>query len=323
MYSLIIVDYNSIKNTIEYVLSCKESLGTVGASHIVIVENGEFDGTLEELSSHFGEHAICEISEIEQKIYKFSNDFQEIYYCCSGANLGYAKGNNLAIRIAANIWNDPYYIISNNDLVFKEEIDLSLVDKVFKENACVGVIGPSILTPDGEAQSPRRWQSATHRLIFNYWILSVGGIFGERLRNKLFNNYANDAVIDAKSGICDWVSGCFMFIRAEAFKKCNMFDESTFLYAEEMILAKRMEKIGYKIYFLKELSLVHNHAVTTKKTIAMFKMVEIDFYANHYFYKNYTDTSAAVIVLARISFKLIQMCSKIKSIVRRIANKGR
>ena len=241
MYSLIIVDYNSIKNTIEYVLSCKESLGTLGASHIVILENGAFDGTLDELCSYFGNYETCEISEIEQKIYKFSNGFQEILYCFSGDNLGYAKGNNLAISIAASVWNDPYYIVSNNDLVFKDQIDLTLVDKIFKEDDSVGVIGPSIITPNGETQSPRRWQSATHRLILNYWILSLSGIFSERLRNKLFNSFANDTIIEAKSGVCAWVSGCFMFIRAEAFQKCNMFDENTFLYAEEMILANRME----------------------------------------------------------------------------------
>ena len=79
MYSLIIVDYNSLNNTIKYVLSCKEKLGKVGSSHIVILQNGEFDGTLEELTSFFGEYEICQIDGIEQTTYKFRNDFQEIY----------------------------------------------------------------------------------------------------------------------------------------------------------------------------------------------------------------------------------------------------
>lgn len=315
MYSLIIVDYNSLKNTIKYVLSCKEKLGMMGSSHVVILENGAFEGTLEELASFFGDYEICEIDGVEQTTYKFCNDFQEIYYCFSGANLGYAKGNNLAIRIAKNIWSDPYYIVSNNDLVFKDTIDLSLVNKVFDENSSVGVIGPSIITPKFEHQSPRYWQSASHRLIFNYWIAAFGGIFGLKTRIYLWNKYANDTVKDAKSGLCAWVSGCFMFIRAKAFEEAGMFDQNTFLYAEEMILSKRLEQVAYNMYFLKEIELIHNHAETTKKTISQLKISEIDFFANYYFYKNYTNTSPIILFLAKMNFKLLKCCIYLKSII--------
>ncbi len=315
MYSLIIVDYNSIKNTIKYVASCKENLGLMGASHVVILQNGAFEGTLAELKSFFGGYEICEVEDVEQTLYKFRNDFQEIYYCHSGANLGYAKGNNLAIRIASRIWSDSYYIVSNNDIAFKETMDLSLVNKVFEENASVGVIGPSIITPQFEHQSPRYWQSAAQRLIFNHWISAFGGIFGSKTRRYLFDKYANDTIKEAKSGLYAWVSGCFMFIRAKAFEKAGMFDQNTFLYAEEMILSKRLERVGYNIYFLREIEIIHNHAQTTKKTISQLKSTEIDFHANYYFYKNYTDASAATLFLAKVSFKLLKCGVILKSII--------
>lgn len=316
LFSLILVDYNSLKETIEYVLSCKTGLGTYGASHIVIVENGNFVGTLEKLSKCFGEYEICSVADIEQSIYKFSNNFQEIYYCSSEANLGYAKGNNLGIHIAKSIWNDPYYIVSNNDLVFKEAIDLSIVDRIFRENTSIGVIGPSIVTPNGELQSPRRWQSAAQRLIFNYWLSAFGGIFGKETRKKIWDKYANDTIKEAPSGMFAWVSGCFMIIRAAAFHDAGMFDENTFLYAEEMILSKRMEAAGYRIYYCKELEVIHNHAQTTKKALAAFRMVEIDFYANLYFYKYYANTSGVILFCAEISFKLLKLCINIKNALR-------
>ena len=40
MYSLIIVDFNSLNRTIKYIETCKVAMGTEGASHIVIVQNG-------------------------------------------------------------------------------------------------------------------------------------------------------------------------------------------------------------------------------------------------------------------------------------------
>lgn len=315
MYSLIIVDYNSLDNTNEYVLSCKEKLGVSGASHVVIVENGMFDGTLEKMKLIFGDYAICEIDGVQQNVYKFQKDFQEIYYCCSGANLGYAKGNNLGIKIAKSVWDDLYYIVSNNDLVFEKKIDLSLIEDVFKNNLSVGVIGPSIITPLGEMQSPRRWQSASHRLIFNYWIGAFGGLFGFETRKRLLDKYANDTIQNADSGLFAWVSGCFMFIRAEAFEKAGMFDESTFLYAEEMMLSKRMQKVGYYVYYFKDLEVIHNHAATTKKSISQLKMTEIDFYANYHFYKNYTSTPSVILFLAMLSFKALKCCIHLKAAI--------
>ena len=312
MYSLIIVDYNSIEATMDYIDRCRQYLGAVGAVHIVIVENGKEEGVAEALADRFGDSITQSLPDLDRNVYCYKKDEQEIIYCASGDNLGYARGNNLGAEIANAIWHDPFYIISNNDLVFSEVLDLSKIDTLFSENPQIGVIGPLVVTSAGECQSPRRWLSAPRRLLASYGISAFGSLLGKKWRLRLWNKHCNDTVVDAPSGYCDWVSGCFMFVRADAFHKAGMFDPHTFLYAEEPILAKRLEAIGSRVYFCREVAVIHKHAESTKKAIAKFRMVEIEFDANCYFYSSYMGTSKACILCAKTCFKLYRLMFQAK-----------
>lgn len=312
MYSLIIVDYNSIEATANYIAHCRQYLGVAGASHVVIIENGSTAGVEEFLASRFGDGSIKALSELGRDVVCYKADGQEIVYCPSGGNLGYARGNNLGAEIARTLWNDPYYIISNNDLVLSSGLDLSLAEELFSQNPEIGVIGPLVVTPAGVQQSPRRWLRASACLFSGLWLSAFGGLLGEKQRQRLWDKTGNDVVPDAQSGYCDWVSGCFMLVRAAAFHKAGMFDPHTFLYAEEPILAKRLEAVGSRVYFCRELSVIHRHAESTKKAIAAFRMVEIGFDANCYFYKTYMHTSPLALCFYKISFRIFKLLYLLK-----------
>jgi len=317
MYALILVDYNALQKTVEYARLCWQYLGQAGASHVVIVENGTVEKPLEMLAQAFGAPKVCPCDQVAQTVYCFEKGGQQIAYCHSGGNVGYARGNNLGVRIADAIWGDPFYIISNNDLVFEEPLDMALVDSLFKQHSDVGIIGPAIVTPAGERQSPRYWQKAGHRLITNHWVSAFGGLLGEERRMQLWNRWCRDTLDEAQTGYHAWISGCFFFVRAEAFHKAGMFDEHTFLYAEEMILAKRLEAVGSRVYFCREVEVIHKHAESTRKALAAFRITQIDFEANYYFYKTYMHTSPLVLALAKLSFALFTGLFKVKQLFKK------
>ncbi len=303
MYSLILVDYNSLPITVSYISRCRQALGETGASHIVIVENGAKDGALETLSDAFGPYEAHTYDGICQALYHFRQGNCHIVYCHSGENMGYARGNNLGAQIAQKVWADPYYIISNNDLEFETVFDLGVAQKLFEENPRIGVIGPQVRTPEGKVQSPHKWIKAFRRLILFIWVWAIGGALSAERRRKLFS-YCEDTVYDAPTGACAWVSGCFFVVRAEAFFDCGMFDPNTFLYAEELILSRRMERQGYEVWFCRELEIIHKHAQTTQNAFSAFRMLEIDFQSVSYYYKTYTDTSSLLLLLAKCNFKI-------------------
>lgn len=313
MYSLIIVDYNSIGKTVEYVDRCLEAMGSQGACHVVILQNGDPGPDREALSARYGKATEQLSAATNKELLVFESNGQTVVYCSAGENLGYGKGNNLAARIAAELWDDPYYIVSNNDLEFPEKLDLQIVTELFQKDPQIGAIGPQVVTPQGDIQSPRFWIGPGKKLIASYWINGLAGLFGQRFRNKMYNRFGRDIVYDAKSGYYAWISGCFMFLRAKAFHEAGMFDENTFLYAEEPILAKRLERVQSRVYFTRELRVTHAHGATTANHIKMLKMITIDFESNCYLYQTYMNTSAFVLACSKVSFCLYKLLVSIKS----------
>jgi GT2 family glycosyltransferase len=216
--------------------------------------------------------------------------------------MGYARGNNLGVRIAQAVWGDFGYIISNNDLVFPQGLDLSVATRLFESNSAIGIIGPAVTTPDGVNQSPQAWASPFRRLIVDYWKRFIAAFLKGDKKTRYLLKHCNDVVADAPDGECAWVSGCFFLARGEAFHKAGMFDENTFLYGEEMILSRRMERAGYCVWYSSALKVIHNHAQTTKKSVSIIAGRELDFRAVWYYYKNYTNTSPLLLTLARWNF---------------------
>lgn len=306
MYSLILVDYNALEPTISYIDACKKALGKTGASHIVIIENGNIPNATAKLAEKYGPAETLQVSGISQALYRFCLDEQEIIYCDSGDNLGYAKGNNLGAKIAKNLWADPYYIISNNDLVFENEFDLDKANALFDSDPQIGIIGPQVMTPEGASQSPHKWINAYRRLVIFIQLCSLGNILPKKLYRKLKGWLCEDLCVDAVTGPCGWVSGCFMILRASAFHEAGMFDPYTFLYAEEPILARRMERAGYSVWFCRELAVIHNHAQTTKNALSRLKILDLDFHAMCYYYKTYTSASKLVLLLAKWNFAVFK-----------------
>lgn len=320
MYSLILVDYNGLEPTMAYVDACIGALGKKGASHIVIVENGNVENGPSRLAEKYGLWQTAELEGISQVLYRFSVNGYEIVYCDSGDNLGYAKGNNLGAQIAQALWADPYYIISNNDLVFETEFDLDTAQALFDSDPGIGIIGPRVTTPQGDSQSPHKWISAYRRLVVFISLCSFRNILPGKLYKKLKSRLCEDLCFDAVTGPCGWVSGCFMILRASAFHEAGMFDPHTFLYGEEPILSRRMERAGYSVWFCKELSVIHNHAQTTKNAISRLRVLELDFQAMCYYYKTYTSASSFVLWLAKWNFAVFKCLHTIWNKLKRKKN---
>jgi GT2 family glycosyltransferase len=306
MYSLILVDYNSLDATIAYIERCTKALGKAGTSHIVIVENGSDEHAAESLRQSYGPWELLHPEGISQTLYLFSTEGRQIVYCHSGDNLGYAKGNNLGVQIAQILWADPYYIVSNNDIDFEGPFALEIARELFDTHPEIGVIGPQVITPAGQVQSPRKWIGAYRRLVVFIQLCSVSNILPAKLYTKIKDRLCEDLCVDAPTGPCGWVSGCFMMIRASAFHKAEMFDPNTFLYAEEPILSRRMERAGYSVWFLRELTVIHKHAQTTRNALSRLRIMELDFNSMWYYYKTYTSASNFVLGLAKCNFAIFK-----------------
>ncbi len=290
MYSLILVDYNSIQCAVAYAGQCADRMQ--GLSHVVLVDNADHS-SLDYLCGQLGS---CEEQPFEGRLlYRFTNEKLTLIYCHSGENLGYARGNNLGAKIAEAVFDDPYYIISNNDIILPERIALEQVTKRFAEDPQIAVLGPGVVGNDGISQTPRKKQSAFKKLIAWYW--GVGPM----------RKYVDDVIYNAPAGPCEWVMGCFFFVRRDAFAAAGGFDGNTFLYAEEMILSARLRELGYNAVYDPLFTVIHDHREQPRNSPKTRKTIRISFASNCYYYKTYCGTSAGLLLLAKCSFALYML----------------
>lgn len=175
-------------------------------------------------------------------------------------NAGYNAGNNVGLRYAATKGYE-YALIVNPDMEFPQRDYVEKLVGVLNENdnenenpKKYAVVASDIITPKGIHQNPMKPEVD--------WKSSFGWLTG------LFKKQPKDtySFIDnwQESHECEKVSGCCFLIRMSFLKKIGFFDENVFLYCEEAILSKQVERAGMKMYYTAECQAVHNHVTSAQ-----------------------------------------------------------
>lgn len=308
IYSLIVVDYHTAQRTLVYIESIQNHILSDAPFHAIFIDNTEDESGLCTVRQKYGTGILIECKNVKFQVYKFCVNNGILLYCASGENLGYAKGNNLGTQIADYLFNDPYYLISNNDIVVNKNIDFNQVITLFEQDSHIAVVGPRVLKKDGQEQSPHKKITAFKHLLRYYW-------------DSALNIHSHqDIDYTGESKRCYWVSGCFMFVHARALQEVNGFDPNTFLFAEEMILSERLAQKGYYYFFSNKISVLHCHGETIKKMASVLNSLTWSFDSCCYFYQTYRNVSDAFIQIAKINFacykKVYMLKQKIKKLIK-------
>lgn len=318
MVSLIVVDYNGIEKTMNYIKHCKEMIEDSDDMNFIVVDNSLNDKSIE----YFRDNNISmdnldiDISALPNnvQVYKYTYPEYSVILVKANENLGYARGNNLGVEVSKLLFDDKYYLFSNNDLRAYKKFKVSTLIDCFKIDPKIAVVGPEIMNLQGEFQSPIKRISLLGQLILSYHDIVLGGIFGKLTKNNIY---------DGTSKYAYWVSGAFFIADSEKFNEAGMFDNNTFLYLEEMILSERLLKYGYKVYFYNGVRMIHEHGYTTKDTQGELRSIEIQFKSNCYYYKEYMKASNLTLAFAKLSFKLFKSSYMLKGKIKEklVANK--
>jgi N-acetylglucosaminyl-diphospho-decaprenol L-rhamnosyltransferase len=149
-------------------------------------------------------------------------------------NDGFAKAVNRGARIASGQW----LLVLNPDTRFYSGALGTLLETAASV-AAPGVIGPRIITPDGEEyptgrRFPSLLEGAGHALLSSIW-----------RNNPATRRYHSPGAGTIGSWkAVDWVSGACMLMRKDAFEHVGCMDEGYFMYGEDMDLCLQMTKAG-------------------------------------------------------------------------------
>jgi len=281
MIGVIVINYHSEEKTIEFV---RTELSKIRSDYaVVIVDNG---------SSELSRDRLLEA---------FKGADQYVFVVPSEENLGFARGNNLGAEVARNQFNPDVLLFANNDIRL---VDLDTVDRMaakLKSLDEAGALGPKVVGLDGRLQSPEPFISFWDRHVALYWRNLLP------FKSKPFwVEYSQTA----EEGYHYRVSGSFFMVRTEDYFTCGKMDPNTFLYAEEMILSERLKRIGKKVYYYSEVSVVHEHGATTRKYYDKVRIRELKYRSEKYYYKTYIGTPAWQFLIGDLTYSLKKLLKR-------------
>ena len=237
--SIIILNWNRKKDTIE----CLESIARLQISdyelEIVVVDNASKDGSQKA------------VEQIFKKIVKENVSCKQIK---NKTNLGFAAGNNVGMKYALDSGAD-YLLVLNNDT----EVDKDLVNKlleVAEKHPKAGAISPKIYFAKGFEFHKRYKEQELGKVI---WY--AGGNMD--WNNVYGTNHGVDEVDKGqfkKTRETDFATGACMFLKSETLKSVGLFDEKYRLYLEDADLSQRMKRKGWKVLYTSKAHIWHKVA---------------------------------------------------------------
>jgi GT2 family glycosyltransferase len=217
--SILIVAYRSR----DFILDCISSIYAYTrntAFEVLVIDNSN-DGAADRIAEHAP--AVRLISTEE--------------------NLGFGRGNN---RLAAAARADRFLLLNPDTRLRSDAIDRLAAFARRKPDA--GAWGGLTVTPDG------RYDAANGLVIPNLgrlmrWALGKG--------NALSNGGLMAAGIDKPAAV-DVLSGSFMMVRRDVWAALGGFDESYFLYSEEIDFFLRLKRLGLEAWATPEAVVIHD-----------------------------------------------------------------
>ncbi|WP_077358727.1 glycosyltransferase [Virgibacillus halodenitrificans] len=244
MNIIIVLNYNDASTTYEFIQKIKDYNSL---QKIIIVDNCSSDNSFTLLK---------ELESEKVKVIQTSN------------NKGYASGNNFGIKYAEQNYKPKNIIISNPDIEVSDRSIKKICDYLDSQAKVVAASG-LIHNLDNKVASNYAWKLPTYANILARTFAITSKI--SKIINFKYKGY--DPMIKKNSRILpvDVIAGCFFAIKSDVFKELNYFDERTFLYNEENILAYKIKNKGYKQSILLDEKIVHFEGVSINKSIKNWK----------------------------------------------------
>jgi GT2 family glycosyltransferase len=252
--SVIIVNYN-VKHFLEQCLLSVQKAGAGIATEIFVVDNASNDGSREYLQTKFA----------------------GVKFEWNKENTGFAKACNQVIAKSTG----RYILFLNPDTIIAEDCFEKCI-AFLESRKDAGALGIRMLDGRGSflPESKRAFPSP---LTSMYKLSGLSALFP---RSKTFAKYHLGYLDEKQTHEIDVMAGAFIMIKREVLDKTGGFDESFFMYGEDVDLSYRIQKAGYKNFYFSESTVLHFKGESTRKGslnyVRMFYLAMSRFVQKHY-----------------------------------------
>jgi N-acetylglucosaminyl-diphospho-decaprenol L-rhamnosyltransferase len=222
--SVICVNWNSA----DYLRDCIDSIyeNTVGVSfEIVVVDNASPEGRLETLQARFPDISITR----------------------SERNLGFAGANNVGFQQSSG----DYVLFLNPDTKLLGPAITTMLG-FMKGHPSVGIVGGKLLNSDLSVSttSIQRFPTILNQLLNVESLRLRWPTFPLWDLGPLFSRSSRPVRVEVIPGAC-------MLLRRAVFEEAGMFSEDYFMYAEDLDLNHKINRLGLANYYVGDAVILH------------------------------------------------------------------
>jgi len=217
---IIIVTFNSQKDIVRLL----ESIVVQQYKDFIVylVDNNSKDQTLNIVQKYIAKITICIIPTM--------------------TNNGFAKGNNIGIQRAMDEGCDYVFILNPDMQLGNECVDI-LIDRINSDEK-IAVIGPIVLLGNNQDNIIQFYGVEANFKTQKKTILYAGRKLTNEIRAEIYVGY---------------VLGGAMMMRCSVLKITGLFEEDYFMYNDEIDIANRINKAGFKTLCLRDAVVRHYH----------------------------------------------------------------
>lgn len=274
MLSIVILSFNT-KDLIKGCLKSLEKVRNELPFEVIVADNGSIDGSLEMVKKEFPW-----VIPLDNK-----------------ANLGFAKGNNAARKIARG----KYVLFLNSDtIIYKGVLKESI--RFMEEHPEAGAMTCKLVLANGQMDKDIRRRFPTPWISFTRLVLGSGRL------------YWYEDIPEDKTHEVDAIQGAYHLSPRKVLNEVDWFSEDYFLDGEDIDLCWKIRAKGYKIYYYPKVKTLHLKGVSkgkneAKKKVSLasrlkFRMASVD--SMEIFYKKWLwkrhSLLVSLLVLAGIKF---------------------
>jgi len=241
--SVIIVNYNVKDYVAQCLMSVKRAIDGIDAE-VFVVDNHSKDGSCAYIRKMFPWVKLIESSH----------------------NLGFARGNNVAIRRAVG----EYVLLLNPDTIVGENVLRDAV-KFMDSHPAAGGVGVRMHNDNGTV-APESRRALPSPMVAMRKFMGHGSHY-----------YMSHLLWDSPQKI-EIISGAFCMMRRASLNKAGLLDEDFFMYGEDIDMSYRLLKAGYENWYL-PLDIIHYKGESTNKS--SFRYVHVFYNAMLIFFKKH------------------------------------
>ena len=241
------------------------------AAEVIVIDNHSTDGSLHYLPPQF----------------------PDVKFVVNSQNTGFAKACNEGLHMATG----AYILFLNPDTILAEDT-LARSIAFMERHPDAGAVGVRMIDGGGRflKESKRSFPSPLTSL---FKLFGLARLFPQ---SKVFSRYHLGYLDACQNHEVDVLAGAYLLTKKEVLDKVGSFDETFFMYGEDVDLSYRIQQAGYKNYYLAETEIIHFKGESTKR--GSLNYVRLFYKAMSLFVKKHYGGTQAGLFNASIQFAI-------------------